>query len=351
MLDLERDQSLAAGVGAPARGTAAGVLIRRVREGEPWRPCDHGRRDPRAGRPRPCVFDGGLGQLVLTAHQRGSLVGSAHASVVSRRELYAWKRRAAGGGKTGPFFWPDAGEEHVLLLRSLWVTPPARRSGVAAALCGELGRVGMPGWATFPERWVAAWLSRRFPPERGRGCGHYHTILTNWPASTHAARQPARARFCLGVTIVDWASFVAHVGEGDAAAPGDQLTERLVDTVRGVFDRSLLFGDRAEWQRSAGAGELERRGFAPPTVRGTAQGPGRFSIAITVDVADTGRLLAYVRLVAFLQTLGPRPCVPADVPRVLAAAVASRMDWFADVELVSLGWAAERPCRRGRRLI
>lgn len=335
MLDLKRGTALAPGSRDPAERGTDGLAITRVGDGEPWRMCNHDRSDGRGGRSRPCVFAGGMGQLVLSAHNRARPVGSAHVSVVTRPPAEASDPDAPDRLRNGPFLWPDAGEAHVLLLRSLWVAPAARDSGVATALCTELALLGMPMWAVPREERVAAWMRRHIPPRRGRRePGLYHRLAGDWMAGGQSTGPRARVEFSLKVTIVDWDGFVEHAG-AEGTPGSDALLEWLVDVVQGVFGLATPSDETSPWLHCGDGARPGARGFGAPVVSAAAHAPAEFTVAVSVEVVDTGRFLAYLRLVAFLQTPIRRRRELIDAPRVLAAAAAARLDWFAAVELVS----------------
>jgi GNAT superfamily N-acetyltransferase len=144
-------------------------LIRCV-EGDRWFPWNYGRRS-RRGRVGMKRFVHEPGLVVLNAvappgHVLGSCalrIGYRHSEYVLGDEGYRYGAAAAGPA----YFWPDDEScPWILVLKSFWIRPDARRKGIARRFAAYARDIGLPAYLAFANKNVETWFDRQFRPTR-----------------------------------------------------------------------------------------------------------------------------------------------------------------------------------------
>ncbi|MGA2014120.1 MAG: GNAT family N-acetyltransferase [Solirubrobacteraceae bacterium] len=154
-----------AGSRSACGSVAAELRIRRLRDGETWRPYNYGAVDRRGQVVGERRYAPRAGYAVIGAYSGEHLLGCAEVSVADAEQLASSVEYGGGDMRNGAFFYEHADHsDRFLLLHSLWVDPAHQGAGFGDILCEELAAFGLPTYAEFAQAWVCTWFWRRFCP-------------------------------------------------------------------------------------------------------------------------------------------------------------------------------------------
>jgi GNAT superfamily N-acetyltransferase len=142
----------------------------RCAEGDRWFPWNYGRKshEVRIGMRR-FVHEPGLtvfNAVAPTGQVLGSCslrVGYRHSEYILGDDGYHYGAAAAGPA----YFWPDDEAcPWILVLKSFWVRPEARRNGIARRFAAYAKDLGLPTYLSFANKNVRSWFDGEFRPTR-----------------------------------------------------------------------------------------------------------------------------------------------------------------------------------------